>query len=244
MNGHATVPVLCTAGLSGWIDSVANRIIQSAARGAPGNLSERLEEEWLAAMPEQCGRLRRLSFALGCCWAAMVIRHDPCTESVPATNSTTGYETMTAYAYQGAAPFSRRTTSAAGGGVMCDINITPLIDVMLVLLVTLIVSLPIMTHAVKLDLPQAPPFREDTPPEVINLDIDFDGTVVWNGKAVESLQQLESYLHTEAQKVPQPEIHLRADRGVKYDSVAKVLALAQRNRLQRMGFVNTADFKD
>jgi hypothetical protein len=76
MKGYATVPVLCTAGLSGWIDSAANRIIQSAARRAPSSLSERLEEEWLAAIPEQRGRLRRLSFALGCCWAAMAIRRD------------------------------------------------------------------------------------------------------------------------------------------------------------------------
>ena len=157
MNGHATVPVLCTAGLSGWIDSVANRIIQSAARGAPGNLSERLEEEWLAAMPEQCGRLRRLSFALGCCWAAMVIRRDHATVSVSGTCSATGDRAaMTAYAYHATSFFSRSTTLAARDSVLCEINTTPLIDVMLVLLVTLIISLPIMTHAVRLDLPQTP----------------------------------------------------------------------------------------
>ena len=85
------------------------------------------------------------------------------------------------------------------GGVMCDINTTPLIDVMLVLLVTLIVSLPIMTHAVKLDMPQnknTPP--PDQRPEVIDLDIDFDGTVVWNGNTVPSMGQLEGYFRTEA----------------------------------------------
>ena len=78
----------------------------------------------------------------------------------------------------------------AGGGVMCDINTTPLIDVMLVLLVTLIVSLPIMTHAVKLDMPQSnnPP-PPDQRPEVIDLEIDFDGTVVWNGTPVQSINQ-------------------------------------------------------
>src|ERR1700748_3370171 len=117
----------------------------------------------------------------------------------------------------------------AGGGVMCDINTTPLIDVMLVLLVTLIVSLPIMTHAVKLDMPQTntPPPPQDQRPEVIDLEIDFDGTVVWNGTPVQ-LSQLEGYFHTEADKPVQAEIHLRPDRRTKYDFVAKVLAAAQR----------------
>jgi biopolymer transport protein ExbD len=131
------------------------------------------------------------------------------------------------------------------GGVMCEINTTPLIDVMLVLLVTLIISLPIMTHAVKLDMPQpnaAPP--PNVKPEVIDLDIDFDGTVVWNGNTITGMDQLESYFRTEAVKDPQPEIHLRPDRRVKYDSVAKVLAAAQRNRMKRIGFVNTGEFAD
>jgi biopolymer transport protein ExbD len=128
---------------------------------------------------------------------------------------------------------------------MCDINTTPLIDVMLVLLVTLIVSLPIMTHAVKLDMPQnhnPPP--QDVRPDVIDLDIDFDGTVVWNGSTVPSMSQLEGYFRTEAAKDPQPEIHLRPDRRAKYDFVAKVLAAAQRNRMKRIGFVNTGEFAD
>jgi biopolymer transport protein ExbD len=131
------------------------------------------------------------------------------------------------------------------GGVMCDINTTPLIDVMLVLLVTLIVSLPIMTHAVKLDMPQnknTPP--PDQRPEVIDLDIDFDGTVVWNGNTVPSMGQLEGYFRTEAVKEPQPEVHLRPDRRAKYDYVAKVLAAAQRNHMKRIGFVNTGEFAD
>jgi biopolymer transport protein ExbD len=128
---------------------------------------------------------------------------------------------------------------------MCDINTTPLIDVMLVLLVTLIVSLPIMTHAVKLDMPQSnnPP-PPDQRPEVIDLEIDFDGTVVWNGTPVKDINQLESYFHTEADKPQQAEIHLRPDRRVKYDSVAKVLAAAQRNRMKKIGFVNTSEFTD
>ena len=134
------------------------------------------------------------------------------------------------------------SVGAASGQAMCDINTTPLIDVMLVLLVTLIVSLPIMTHAVKLDMPQSnnPP-PPDQRPEVIDLEIDFDGTVVWNGTPIQ-FNQLEGYFHTEADKPVQAEIHLRPDRRVKYDSVAKVLAAAQRNRMKKIGFVNTSEF--
>ncbi len=131
------------------------------------------------------------------------------------------------------------------GGVMCEMNTTPLIDVMLVLLIMLIITLPIMTHAVKLDMPrpnnQPPP---EVRPEVIDLEIDFDGTVVYNGAVVPSIGTLEQYLRTEAVKDPQPEIHLRPDRRAKYGSVAVVLAAAQRNRMQKIGFVNTSEFRD
>jgi biopolymer transport protein ExbD len=134
----------------------------------------------------------------------------------------------------------------SSGGPMCDINTTPLIDVMLVLLVTLIISLPIMTHAVKLDMPQSnnPPPPPDKRPEVIELEIDFDGTVVWNGTVVQNVNQLEGYFREESTKEPQPEIHLRPDRRAKYDYVAKVLASAQRNRMRKIGFVNTPEFRD
>jgi biopolymer transport protein ExbD len=133
----------------------------------------------------------------------------------------------------------------AGGGEMCDINTTPLIDVMLVLLIVLIFSIPIMTHAVKLDMPQAnnPP-PQDQRPEVIDLEIDFDGTVVWNGTVVPNIETLESYFRTESRKDPQPEMHLRPDRRAKYDNVARVLAAAQRNRMRKIGFVNTSEFRD
>jgi biopolymer transport protein ExbD len=131
------------------------------------------------------------------------------------------------------------------GGVMCDMNTTPLIDVMLVLLIMFIITIPVMTHAVKLDMPQSnnPP-PENVRPEVIDLEIDFDGTMVWNGTVVPSLATLENYFISESGKQPQPEIHLRPDRRVKYDSVARVLAAAQRNRMKKIGFVNTSEFKD
>jgi biopolymer transport protein ExbD len=138
------------------------------------------------------------------------------------------------------------SVGTASGSTFCDINTTPLIDVMLVLLVTLIVTLPVMTHAVKLDMPNVsnPPPPPPTPPEVIDLDIDFDGTVVWNNTPVTGLPQLESYFHAERDKDPQPEIHLRPDRRARYEIVAKVLAAAQRNHMKKIGFVNVAEFRD
>jgi biopolymer transport protein ExbD len=136
--------------------------------------------------------------------------------------------------------------AGASGSTFCDINTTPLIDVMLVLLVTLIVTLPVMTHAVKLDMPNPnnPPPPPNQQPEVIDLEIDFDGTVVWNGTPVQGLQQLEGYFHAERDKDPQPEIHLRPDRRARYDVVAKVLAAAQRNHMKKIGFVNVAQFSE
>jgi biopolymer transport protein ExbD len=136
--------------------------------------------------------------------------------------------------------------TSASKEAMCDINTTPLIDVMLVLLVTLIISLPVMTHAVKLDMPNpnAQPPPPPVPPEVINLEIDGDGTVVWNGTPVSGLPQLEGFFGSETVKDPQPEIHLRPDRRARYDIVAKVLAAAQRYHMKKIGFVNVAEFKD
>ncbi|MGH8298652.1 MAG: ExbD/TolR family protein [Steroidobacteraceae bacterium] len=130
----------------------------------------------------------------------------------------------------------------SSAGPMCDINTTPLIDVLLVLIVTLIITLPVMMHATKLDLPQnRNPPPPTVQPEVIDLDIDFDGTIVWNGTAV-TLQQLDGYFATEAVKNPQPEIHLAPDGMAKYAVVAKVLASAQRNHMEKIGFVNTSEF--
>jgi len=128
---------------------------------------------------------------------------------------------------------------------MVDINTTPLIDVMLVLLIMFIITIPVMTHAVKLDMPQPnanppPPVR----PEVIDIEIDFDGTIVWNGTPIAGIEQLDGYFRQESQKEPQPELHLRPDRRARYETVAKVLASAQRNRMLKIGFVNVAEFRE
>jgi biopolymer transport protein ExbD len=136
-------------------------------------------------------------------------------------------------------------SSGGDDGAMCDINTTPLIDVMLVLLIMFIITIPVMTHAVKLDMPRptnAPP--PPVQPEVITIEIDFDGTVLWNGTAVSDLEVLEKYFRVESQKDPQPELHMRPDKRSKYDVVARVLASAQRNRMKKIGFVNVSEFAD
>ena len=130
-------------------------------------------------------------------------------------------------------------------GAMCDINTTPLIDVMLVLLIMFIITIPVMTHAVKLDMPRptdAPP--PPVQPEVITIEIDFDGTVLWNGTAIQDLEVLEKFFRLESRKDPQPELHMRPDKRAKYDVVARVLASAQRNRMKKIGFVNVSEFAD
>ena len=127
--------------------------------------------------------------------------------------------------------------------VMVEMNTTPLIDVMLVLLVMLIITIPIQTHAVKLDLP-APnvnPPPPTTPPEVVDLEIDFDGTPIWNGTPVPSRAQLDRFFQDTANKIPQPEVHLRADQSVAYRYVAQTLADASKAGLTKVGFVSDPD---
>lgn len=127
---------------------------------------------------------------------------------------------------------------------MMEINTTPLIDIMLVLLIMLIITIPIQTHAVKLDMPRPNPNQITPPvePEVIELDVDFDGTVYWNGNMVPSEATLLAYFRDTAAKEPQPEVHLRPNRLVKYDHVAKVLAHAQRLGVLKIGFVGNEQY--
>ena len=136
--------------------------------------------------------------------------------------------------------------SIGGGGEdepMMDINTTPLIDILLVLLIMFIITIPVMTHAVKLDMPQAQPPTEDlVQPEVIDLMIDFDGTILWNGTIVPSVDTLDVYFRREAQKEPQPELHINPNKRASYDIVARVLASAQRNHLNKIGFVGSEQF--
>jgi biopolymer transport protein ExbD len=126
---------------------------------------------------------------------------------------------------------------------MCDMNTTPLIDVMLVLLVMIILTVPIQTHAVRLDLP----VRSGEPPPApspINLEIDFDGTPFWNGKVVPDRAELDSYFTAAAKQIPQSEVHLRPHRLSKYEVVARVLADAQRLGISKIGFIGNEQYTD
>jgi biopolymer transport protein ExbD len=127
---------------------------------------------------------------------------------------------------------------------MVDINTTPLIDVMLVLLIMFIITIPVMTHAVKLDMPRGATQPPPIPPEVIELEVDFDGTYLWNGTPVTDEGTLLSYLQNAATKDPQPEIHLRPNKRVKYDYVARVLAASQRLGVRKIGFVGNEQFME
>ena len=133
---------------------------------------------------------------------------------------------------------------SGGGGdpdVVVDINTTPLIDVMLVLLIMLIITIPVQTHAVKLDLPQGnpPPL---VPPQVVTIDVDFDGTIDWNGTPVTSEQDLQSRFLEAAAQPDQPEIHLHPNRLAPYKQIAHVMADAQRLGMTKLGIVGEEDF--
>lgn len=122
-----------------------------------------------------------------------------------------------------------------------EMNTTPLIDVMLVLLVLMIITLPLQTHAVKIDMPTAPP-HPLPPPVVVNVGVEFDGTITWDGAEV-SRAQLDARLAAAARQNPQPEIHLFADRLAKYNTVAKVLSDAQYLGMKKMGFADTRGYE-
>jgi biopolymer transport protein ExbD len=122
-----------------------------------------------------------------------------------------------------------------------DINMTPLIDVMLVLLIIFIITIPSQTHAVKIDNPQANPPPPTTQPEVINLAIDFDGTLLWNSTPVDR-KTLQGYIEQESTKDPQPEVHISVDKFAKYEIVAQTLADLQHRGLKKIGFVNNDYF--
>jgi len=125
--------------------------------------------------------------------------------------------------------------------VMIDINTTPLIDVMLVLIIMLIITIPIQTHAVKMNMPIAPSAQPPKPPEIVRIDIDFDGTIGWNGTVVQK-DELISRLAQVAQLPDQPEVHLRPNKLVTYKVVAMVMANAQRLGVTKIGLIGNEQF--
>ena len=139
---------------------------------------------------------------------------------------------------------------SSGGGdggdpePIMDVNTTPLIDVMLVLLIMLIITIPIQTHAVKLDMPAGNPPPPLTPPEVVTIDVDFDGTIYWNDQVVPDRASLEARLVSAAAEPVQPEVHLRPNKLVTYRYVAAVMASAQRLGVTKIGLVGGEQFVD
>ncbi|MCO5975959.1 ExbD/TolR family protein [Ideonella oryzae] len=133
--------------------------------------------------------------------------------------------------------------SSAEDDMMVEMNTTPLIDVMLVLLIMFIITIPVQTHAVKMNMPvnshNAPPPK---PPEIVRIDIDFDGTIGWNGEQVPSRGDLEARLYRLSQLPDQPEVHVRPNKLVTYKYVAMVLAEAQRLGVTKIGIIGNEQF--
>jgi biopolymer transport protein ExbD len=135
--------------------------------------------------------------------------------------------------------------SGSGSGdleAMVDINTTPLIDVMLVLLIMLIITIPIQLDSVNLQMPAANPPLPPKPPQVVTIDVDFDGTILWNNQVISDRSTLEQKLQAIAAMQTQAEIHLRPNKLVAYKYVAAVLAAAQRRGVTNIGLVGNEQF--
>ena len=126
--------------------------------------------------------------------------------------------------------------------VMMEINTTPLIDVMLVLLIMLIITIPAQLHSVNLDLPVAAPPTKKVEPVVIKIEVDANNQIAWNGKALASREELQSKLQEASQREPQPELHVRSHAKAKYETTMAVMANAQRLGLKKLGIVGAEQF--
>lgn len=126
--------------------------------------------------------------------------------------------------------------------VMNEINMTPLVDVMLVLLIIFIITVPVMKHAVNIDLPQASSERELTKPETILFSVAADGSYYWNDQKI-SDADLVPRLAAEAAKAPQPELHIRGDKAVRYERVAQAMSAAREAGVRKIGFITEPNAK-
>ena len=123
-----------------------------------------------------------------------------------------------------------------------EINTTPLVDVMLVLLIIFIITIPVMNHSVKIDLPRVTNQPNETKPENINLSIDTQGKLYWNTEQIDA-GQMQQRIAEAAKRSPQPELHLRAERLTPYEKVAQVMAAAQSGGLGKIGFITDPQAK-
>jgi biopolymer transport protein ExbD len=120
---------------------------------------------------------------------------------------------------------------------MSEINTTPLVDVMLVLLIVFMITIPVITHTVPLDLPKVRNLATQTKPENVNISINRDGQIFWNLTRVEDTNALLERLKSAAVQKPQPEVHVRADEATRYEFVGRVILTAQRAGIQKVGFI-------
>lgn len=131
---------------------------------------------------------------------------------------------------------------AFGGGldddteVMNEINMTPLVDVMLVLLIIFIITVPVLTHSVKVDLPREDNTPNEVKPQTVNLSVNAEGAIFWNESQI-NFEELEFRLRAEAGKQPQPEVHIRGDKAASYEHVMRAMAAVQRAGILKLGFV-------
>ena len=135
--------------------------------------------------------------------------------------------------------------SGGGGGgglpVMSNINTTPLVDVMLVLLIIFLITIPVINKTVKVDLPKAVNIPTQTKPENITIAVDKAGQVYWNDKAVPNMTALLDQIKTAAVKKPQPEIHIRGDKDTRFADIGKVMYMIQRGGIVKVGFLTEPD---
>jgi biopolymer transport protein ExbD len=124
---------------------------------------------------------------------------------------------------------------------MSEINTTPLVDVMLVMLIIFLITIPVITQSVKVDLPKAANIPTQTKPENINIAVDAQGNVYWNTAMVPTPEALLDRLKSIAVMDPQPEVHLRGDRGTAYEHVGRVMVTAQRAGIMKIGFITEPD---
>jgi biopolymer transport protein ExbD len=122
-----------------------------------------------------------------------------------------------------------------------EINVTPLVDVMLVLLIIFLITIPVITQSVKVDLPKAANIPTQTKPENINIAVDGEGNVFWNTMLVPTQDALLERIKQVAVMDPQPEIHLRGDRATSYEHIGRVMVAAQRGGIQKIGFITEPD---
>ena len=134
------------------------------------------------------------------------------------------------------------SAGASEPDVMVDMNTTPLIDVMLVLLIMLIITIPVQLHSVNLNMPAGNPPPSTREPVVVTIDIDFDGTILWNGETLADRPALQAKLRAAAALPDQPEVHVRPNKLVEYKFVAEVLAESQRLGVSKLGMVGNEQF--